>query len=82
MEGALTVNKETKAKILTWTFAIRNYQNQINELQSKMSKLNQKRLEVLEEEAGAPVQNIDISRVDPLTFEGEIDMSVANKGDE
>jgi len=27
-------------------------------------------------------KNIDISGVDPLTFEGEIDMSVANKGDE
>ena len=76
------MNKEKKAKILTWTFAIQQYQNQINELQSKMSELNQKRLEVLEEEAGAPVQNIDISEVDLLTFEGEIDMSVANKGDE
>lgn len=71
------MDKETKAKVIAWTFAIKNYQNQINELQSKMSELNQKRLEILEEEAGAPVQNIDISGVDPLTFEGEINMSVA-----
>ena len=75
------MNKEKKAKILAWTFAIQQYQNQINELQGKMSELNQKRLEVLEEEADAPVQNIDISGVDPLTFEGEINMNVANEGD-
>ena len=75
------MNKEKKAKILAWTFAMQQYQNQINNLQSKLSEMNQKRLELLEKEADAPVQNIDISGVDPLTFEGEINMNVANEGD-
>lgn len=75
------MDKEKKAKIIAWTFAIQQYQNQISNLQEKISEMNQKRLELLEEEAGAPVQNIDISDVDPLTFEGEINMSVANEGE-
>ena len=71
------MNKEKKAKIIAWTFAMQNYQDQIKKLQERISEMNQKRLEVLEEEADAPVQNIDISGVNPLTFEGKIDMSVA-----